>query len=468
MHKPIFLNNISLFFPNKVCFENFSAQIQPGSRIAVMGNNGNGKSTLLKIIKGDFPLSEGEIINNSEAVFGYVPQLIFEYDNLSGGEKFNKALSSALAEHPDVLLLDEPTNHLDLKNRKSLIKMLEHYRGTLIIVSHDVELLRSSIDTIWHIDNGKTRIFTGKYDDYKNVIFQKRESLENELTALTKEKKEAHKSLMREQSRAKKSKERGEKLVSQKRWLPALGDENRRSAQATTGKNKANISSKRENINDQLSNLRIPEIVKPKFSLTAKDIGSKIILSVSNGSAGYKEKMILSGINISVSGGEHLAITGDNGSGKTTIFKAVLGYDGVVKEGVWDIPDKDDIGYLDQYYSTLDNEKTVIETVADFAPQLTHAELRDFLNDFLFRKNEDVNKKVEILSGGEKARLSLAKIAVKTPKLLLIDEITNNIDLETKEHVTKVLSEYPGAMAIISHDSAFLEEIGISHYFNIK
>ncbi len=468
MHKPIILNNISLYFPNKICFENFSTQIHPGKRIAVIGNNGSGKSTLLKIISGAFPPPEGEIINNENISFGYVPQLIYEYENLSGGEKFNKALSAAFSMRTDVLLLDEPTNHLDLKNRKSLIKMLSFYKGTLIVVSHDVELLRSSVDTFWHVNNGQISVFSGRFDDYRNDIFQKRQNLEDELSSLKKEKRENHKALMKEQERAAKSKKHGEKNMENKKWLPAVGDLKQSAAEKASGKNKGSINERHRNVNEQLSTLRIPEILKPKFSLTAKDIGSKTIVSISSGSAGYAQKPVLKDVTISVAGSEHLAITGDNGSGKSTLVKAILNYPEVIKEGFWDLPDAGDVGYLEQYYSNLDNDKTVFDTIADILPQKNQSEIRDFLNDFLFRKNEDVNKKTAVLSGGEKARLSLAAIAAKTPKLLIIDEITNNIDLETKEHVTQVLREYPGAMIIISHDSVFLDEIGVNGFYEIQ
>ncbi|BAG13544.1 ABC-F family ATP-binding cassette domain-containing protein [Candidatus Endomicrobiellum trichonymphae] len=466
MHPPIFLSHISLYFPGKICFEYFSAQIQAGNRIAIIGNNGTGKSSLLKIIKGDLPASEGEI-QNKNVSFGYVPQLIYEYENLSGGEKFNRALSVAFSNHPDILLLDEPTNHLDLKNRRSLIKMLNFYKGTLVVVSHDTELLRSSIDILWRIDNGKVSVFNGKYDDYRQTIMQERQNIENELEFLAKEKKENHKALMKEQQRAKKNKERGRKFVERKKWLPALGDLNQSYAQKTTGKNKGSISNKRKILNERLSSLRLPEIIKPSFSLTAKNIASKTIVSISSGQTAYGHKIISKDINLSVTGSEHLAVTGGNGSGKTTLFRAILNYPQIKKTGVWDLPRSEDIGYLDQCYSSLNDIKTVLETLADLSPEKTHAEIRDFLNDFLFRKNEEVNKQVSVLSGGEKARLSLAKIALQTPRLLLIDEITNNIDLETKEHVTQALKEYPGAMIIISHDSAFLENIGITHYYKL-
>lgn len=467
MQTLVFLNHISLYSLNKTCFEDFSAQIQTGNRIAIIGNNGTGKSSLLKIIKGDLPASEGEI-QNKNVSFGYVPQLIYEYENLSGGEKFNRALSAAFSNHPDILLLDEPTNHLDLKNRRSLIKMLNLYKDTLMVVSHDTELLRNSIDILWHIDNGKVNIFNGEYDDYCQTIMQAHQNIENELEFLAKEKKENHKALMKEQQRTKKSKERGRKFVERKKWLPALGDLNQSYAQKTTGKNRESISNKRKILNEQLSSLRLPETIKLSFSLTAKDIGLKTIVSISGGQTGYGHKIISKDINLSIVGNEHLAITGGNGSGKTTLFRAVLNnYPQIKKMGVWDMPRFEDISYLDQCYSSLDDTKTVLETLTDLSPEKTHAEIRDFLNDFLFRENEEVNKQVSILSGGEKTRLSLAKIALQTPRLLLIDEITNNIDLGTKEHVTQVLKEYPGAMMIVSHDSAFLEDIGITYYYKL-
>ncbi|MDR3253660.1 MAG: ATP-binding cassette domain-containing protein [Endomicrobium sp.] len=465
MLKPIFLNHISLYFPNKVCFEDFSAQIHSDSRIAVIGNNGSGKSSLLEIIKGDLMASEGEVQNNKNVSFGYVPQLIYDYENLSGGEKFNKALSAAFSYHPDVLLLDEPTNHLDLKNRKSLIKMLNFYKGILIIVSHDIELLRRSINILWHIDYGTIHIFNGKYDDYRQSILQKRQVVEYELNLLAKEKKENHKSLMREQQRAKKSRQRGEKFVEQKKWLPAVGDLKESSAKKNAGRNQKIIADKREMLAEQLSNFRLPEIIKPTFSLTAKDIDSRTIVSISSGGVGYKNKMILKDINLSVSGNDRLAITGDNGSGKTTLLKGILNCPQIVKTGIWDVPDAKNIGYLDQYYSSLDDTKTVLETLTDIFSEKTYAEIRNFLNDFLFKKNEEVNKQASVLSGGEKVRLCLAKIAAQMFKLLLIDEITNNIDLETKEHITQILKEYPGAVIIISHDKTFLENVGITHYY---
>ena len=173
-------------------------------------------------------------------------------------------------------------------------------------------------------------------------------------------------------------------------------------------------------------------------------------------------------ISLSISSRDRIAIQGDNASGKSTLIKAILDDDSVIKSGNWHAPKISDIGYLDQHYATLSAEKTVLETIAELVPTWTHIEVRRHLNDFLFRKNEEVNAIVSTLSGGEKARLSLAQIAAKTPKLLILDEVTNNLDLETRGHVIEVLKNYPGAMILISHDADFLEEIGVNAYFKIS
>ena len=179
-HRPIVLGDISLSFPHKTCFENFSAQIQPGQRIALIGNNGSGKTSLLKMILDRIP---------PEVTAGTVPQTINEFDSLSGGQRFNKALSDALSRHPDVLFLDEPTNHLDRSNRRSLMRMLQNYQGTLLVVSHDPELLRTCTNTFWHIDQGKIQVFSGCYGDYLHETQIRREALEQKLQNLERDKK---------------------------------------------------------------------------------------------------------------------------------------------------------------------------------------------------------------------------------------------------------------------------------------
>ncbi|HUX78872.1 MAG TPA: ABC-F family ATP-binding cassette domain-containing protein [Alphaproteobacteria bacterium] len=466
-HKPISFHNTGLSFPQKVCFEGLTTQIQYGNRIAIMGQNGCGKSTLLKMLQGLVEPNEGDIHVPYDVVFGYVPQVIEEFESLSGGQRLNEALTQALVLDPNVLLLDEPTNHLDLRNRRSLMRLLQTYPGTLIVASHDVELLRSCIDTLWHIESGKVHIFSGNYDDYMQEFDIKRASVEQELSNLNRQKKETHHALMKEQTRAKISRAKGEKHIEQRKWPTIVSDAKARQAVETSGCKKSAISHKKQELVDRLSELRLPEIIKPKFSLTASDIGLKDLVSIREGLCGYKEP-ILKDITLSVGSMERIAIMGDNGSGKTTLIKAILDDATITKSGSWLMPKREDIGYLDQHYNTLNSQKTVLEVIHDLIPTWSHADIRSHLNDFLLRKNEEINAPVHTLSGGEKARLSLAQIAAKTPKLLILDEITNNLDLETREHVIQVLTDYPGAMIVISHDEDFLKAIKVTHFYNIN
>lgn len=459
MHKPIQIKDFNLSFPHKTCFENFSCQIPYGSRIAIIGRNGSGKSSLVKMIAA---------MCDEDVVVGYVPQVIADHANLSGGQRLNKAVTEALSLDPNVLLLDEPTNHLDNRNRKSLMRMLQNYPGTIIMVSHDKELLRQCTDILWHIDNGKVHIFSGNYDDYIRAIKLKRSSIEGELELLNRQKKDMHYKLMQEQQRSSKSKAKGQKSIDQRKWPTVVSHAKAGRAEETAGRKKSAIDKRKSDLAESLSNLRLPEIIVPKFSIEGSEAGRGVVIQISNGSVGYVEsEPILYGISLSLQSSERIAITGDNGSGKSTLIKAILGDDSVCKTGDWHVIKREDIGYIDQHYGTLNPDKTVFETIADLAPQLPHAEIRCHLNDFLFRKNEEVNALVSNLSGGEKARLSLAQIAAKTPKFLILDEITNNLDLETKEYVVQVLKDYPGAMMIISHDPDFLEEIGISEVVNV-
>ena len=157
-----------------------------------------------------------------------------------------------------------------------------------------------------------------------------------------------------------------------------------------------------------------------------------------------------------------LAICGQNGSGKSTLVKALKSEPTVHKEGIWLTPPAQEIGYLDQHYQDLKLGTSVIEIIQEVQPLWTHQQIRCHLNDFLFRKNEQVYSLTDVLSGGEKARLSLAKIAAKPPKLLILDELSNNLDLKTRNHVIQVLKKYPGALVVISHDEDFLEQLKLN------
>lgn len=457
--QPIKIKNISLILPHKICFDGFDAQILYGSKIALIGDNGSGKTTLLKAISGLDTLLEGDIILPPDDIkIGYVPQIISGFSDLSGGQRFNKALTVALAQKPDILLLDEPTNHLDIFNRKSLMHMLSRFEGTLVVISHDRELLRNHTDIIWHIDNGHIEVFTGNYHNYMAKRQLLKDGLEKQLGLLDKNKKSMHKKLMQEQQRATVSRKYGESQKEKNRWSPIVAGAKKRQAQNTTAKKTSDISQIRSDIHKQISDIRIPEVIIPSFNLTAQNI-SYMPLYISNASVGYGDKIVLENINLSIVAGGRVAIMGGNASGKTTLLRGIMG-DGVTTSGLWEKPKQGNIGYLDQHYSSLDPRKTVLEYMSSLYP-MTHIEIRKYLNDFLFRKNEEVNAKISNLSGGEKARLSLAAIACRMPQLLILDEVTNNVDIQTKEHIENVLKQYSGAMLVVSHEQDFIDNLGI-------
>lgn len=348
------------------------------------------------------------------------------------------------------------------------MRMPKRYQGTLIVVSHDTELLRNCIDTLWHIDNNKVHEFTGSYDDYMREIQQKRASIEKELASLKRDKKETHNALMKEQKRAAGSKAKGQKSIDQRKWAAIVSKSKALRAEQTSGKKKSAIDKKKQQLTDQLSDLRLPKIILPKFSLTSQKIISGNLLSINGADLGYvADKTILKNVNLALGGKDHVAISGKNASGKSTLLKAILGKDKIFKTGDWHLPRLEHIGYLDEHYSNLQPQISVIQHIQDLRPDWTEIEVRRHLNDFLFRKNEEVMQIAANLSGGEKARLSLGMIAAKTPRMLILDEITNNLDLETKEHVIQVLKQYPGAMIIVSHEEDFLKAIDIDHAYTI-
>jgi ATPase subunit of ABC transporter with duplicated ATPase domains len=466
MHKPIQFTNLSLSFSHKTCFADFSGQIPYGSRIAIIGANGSGKSSLLNILQGLMEPTWGEVILPSDVKMGFLPQVIESADGLSGGQALNCALTKALALDPNVLLLDEPTNHLDSKNKTALLRMLQYFPHSLILVSHDESLLRT-MNTIWHIQDGAVFVFAGSYDDYQAEMAIQSHSLQQQIHALNKEKKDSHLALMKEQARAKQSRIRGEKHIHKRKWPTIRSAAKVSHAVETSGAKRASIANKKQVLQDKLRELQQPERIKPSFSLAARK-GYGTMLSIHAGQVGYVDNpRLLTAVDFHMHASERVALLGDNGSGKSAFVKAICGDPDLVREGEWYTPKPQDIGYLDQYYANLQATR-VLDVMQEALPEASHQDIRKHLNDFLFRKNEEVLASIESLSGGERARLSLALIAAKTPPLLILDEMTNNLDLATRAHVIEVLQDYPGALLVISHDMDFLSALGITTCYEIS
>ncbi|MBX9867634.1 MAG: ATP-binding cassette domain-containing protein [Burkholderiales bacterium] len=468
MHNPIHISELNLSFTQKECFNNFSYTLYPGEKIGLIGDNGSGKSSLLRILANLPSLPHPDIHSDETLICGYVPQIIEEFSNLSGGQRFNQALSAALANYPNLLLLDEPTNHLDAANRKSLMRQLRNHPATQIIVTHDPELLNNCVDTLWHIHDGIISVFKGSYANYVEQLNQTKHKLLSDIIQLKQAQKQQHQALMQEQQRAKSSREQGEKAILQRKWPTITSASKVRRGNTTAGKKSANLTTRKNELSAELNQLWQAEEINYSFNFMAQTFAQSIV-TINQGSCGYVDQPnILQQINFNLYGNTKIALIGANGSGKSTLLKAIMQDSQVVRHGEWIVPQLTQIAYLDQHYSNLPKEQTVLEYIANLAPKLNYAELRNFLNQFLFRKNEEINKLIQVLSGGEKARLSLAAIALQQPKLLVLDEISNNIDLTTREHLIKILKDYLGAMLIISHDTTFLIEIGVEEKFNVE
>lgn len=450
----MFIFNDISFDTHKVCFRDFCVSVNDGSHVGIIGRNGCGKSSLLKILH--------EKLGNTLSYL--VPQIISDYPNLSGGERFNKKLSDALSKKPEVLLLDEPTNHLDIHNRNNLIKMLKSYRKILLIATHDLEILKNCIDTIWYINDQKIITFSGNYDSFVRENKNKSNLITKQLTGIKRTQKKIKLKIQKEQEHNAHSKASGVKKIKNKRWMKSVGNAKAMSSEKSYGKVMKNFMTKQTSLLSELDDLFVPEEIIPSFNF-ACDETNKASVSIANGAIGYSaDNFILKDININLD--HSLAIIGPNGSGKTTLVKAILDDPLIYKEGLWHAPKN--IAYLDQYYSTLNPDLTPIETISKINQHLSHAEIRKYLNNFLFRKNEEINTLNKYLSGGELARLCLAQITLLPPSLLILDEITNNIDMETRNHITNIMKNYKGRFIVISHDMNFLDDINVQQVYETQ
>ncbi len=469
---PITLRNVALFLPHKICFERVSLVLSPGSRVGLMGQNGCGKSTLLRILCGLSPCPEGDINIPSNINMAYVPQAVPESTDCSGvqhsgGESLYHALSEAFAQKPDVLLLDEPSNHLDQQHRAGLLRLIKAYGGTLIIASHDAALLRD-METLWHIHDGKLSVFGGNFDDYL-VLQQKRHAREEaEERSLRQQKKKLKEAIQKKQTKAARGKHQGaKKFGNDKMQLGTV----KNWGEQSSGKALQRMHDEQKQVEKNLKNRRRREELQPKFQIYGEAGGQKNIVTIADGTVLYDSREILRKVSLAISSNERIALHGNNGSGKSTLLQAIMHSPEVIRKGFWDVPPHEQVCYLDQRYSLLQNAKendsTVLEIVHEGMPNSAYVDVRRHLNNFLFRKNEEVNCQISLLSGGERARLCLAVLAARSPQLLLLDEMTNNLDRETRQHVISVLQEFPGALILVSHDKDFLDAVGITTHYHI-
>ena len=499
-------NNISKSFGTDVIIKSCSFNIEDHEKAAIVGINGAGKSTLLKIITGIEPADTGLVTLAKDKTLGYlaqqqnlgsdntiydellsVKQYIldmekelrsiekrmntadgdelenlmkkysdlnhrFEMENgyaykseitgvlkglgfseedftlnvntLSGGQKTRVALGRLLLAKPDIILLDEPTNHLDMESIRWLENYLLNYNGAVLIVAHDRYFLDKIVSKIIELDNGVATVFSGNYTDYaakkailrnmklKEYLNQQRE-IKHQEDVITKLKQfNREKTIKRAESR--------EKMLD-----------------------KIEIVDKHQELNDKMNIKLEPNVVS-----------GNDVLTISGLSKSFDDVTLFDNIDIEIKRGERVALIGNNGTGKTTILKLI---NGIIEpdSGSIYLGAKVNIGYYDQEHHVLDPDKTIFDEIRDAYPDLNNTQIRNTLAAFLFT-NEDVFKYIRDLSGGEKGRVSLAKLMLSNANFLILDEPTNHLDIVSKEILENALNNYTGTVLFVSHDRYFI------------
>jgi len=501
-------HNINKAFGTDEIIKNASFHIEDHEKAAIVGINGAGKSTLLKMIMNIESADSGEIILSKGKTIGYLAQhqdtngdnTIYEemlkevqpiidmenrlrqmeedmktktgnelsdlmdsytrlshdfelkdgytykseltgvlkglgftpkdhdrvISSLSGGQKTRVALAKLLIGKPDLILLDEPTNHLDLSSITWLEGFLSNYKGAVIIVAHDRYFLNKIVGKVIEIDNAQVNVFSGNYSDYSKKKAVLRETRIRQY--------------MNQQREIKHQEEVIEKLKSFNREKSI-----RRAESHEKALNKIEVLEKPVEVNSQMNIKLEPEVISGNDVLTIEGL-----------SKSYPPLTLFNDVSFEIKRGERVAIIGDNGTGKTTLLK-ILNKMCDADSGKFTLGSNVEIGYYDQEHHVLHMDKTLFEEISDAYPSLTQTKIRNVLAAFLFT-GDDVFKKISTLSGGERGRLSLAKLMLSNANFLILDEPTNHLDMISKEILENALKSYTGTVLYVSHDRYFINE----------
>ena len=501
-------NHIDKAFGTKQILKDVSFHVEEREKTAIVGINGAGKSTLLKIIMNQLPADSGEVTLSRGASIGYLAQheavsgehtiyeellevkkeiiemeekirsleldmkhqqgeeltatldlyhrLSTEFENrngyaykseligvlkglgfeesefdksvatLSGGQKTRVALGKLLLSKPDIILLDEPTNHLDMNSIAWLETYLLNYQGAVIIVAHDRYFLNKVVTKVVELDNGHATVFLGNYSDY------------------------AAKKAMLRNAQLKAWMNQQQEIKHQEQVIARLKSFNREKS--------IKRAESREKMLDKIDRLEKPTELNSEIHLQLhpRVESGEDVLKVEHLSKAFDSQQLFSDLNFSVKRGEKVAIIGNNGTGKTTILKII---NSVIEAdaGSFTLGSKVYIGYYDQEHHVLHMEKTLFEEIADDYPTLTNTEIRNTLAAFLFT-GDDVFKQIKDLSGGERGRVSLAKLMLSEANFLILDEPTNHLDIVSKEILEHALNQYTGTVLYVSHDRYFINQ----------
>ena len=501
-------HNIAKSFGEQVIVKSGSFHIEDREKVALIGLNGAGKSTILKMIVKEIDTDAGDIILTKGKTIGYLSQhqdlnshhtileelksakaeLIeiekqirtmelemkhlqgealelrlhsyhlltekFEQENgyafqselvgvlkglgfredefsknvdtLSGGQKTRVALGKLLLTKPDILLLDEPTNHLDMNSISWLENYLLNYDGAVLIVSHDRYFLNRVVSKVVEIEHGNIMMFQGNYSDFA-----------------------AKKKVIRE-AKIKEYLNQQQEIKHQEAVIEKLRSFNREKS-IKRAESREKMLEKMELVDKPIEDKN-----DLHFTLEPSCVSGNDVLSVENLSKSFGSQVLFKNISFEIKRGEHVAIIGDNGTGKTTLLK-ILNEVVAADTGLFRLGSKVQIGYYDQEHHILHMDKTIFDEISDAYPSLTNTQIRNTLAAFLFT-GDDVYKLIADLSGGERGRVSLAKLMLSEANFLILDEPTNHLDIASKEILEKALNEYTGTVLYVSHDRYFINQ----------
>ena len=441
----IILRNVVKYYGDRKIVDINELKINQGEKIGIVGINGSGKSTLLNIISGKIESDGGQVIVNGK--ISYIEQSNGENTFLSGGEITKKKVEDKLNEYSDILLADEPSSNLDIDEIENLKRKLKEYKGTLLLISHDRNLLDSVVESILEIENGIVTKYKGNYSKYKGQKEESRKRKQFEYEQYITERKRLEVSINKVKNEAKSMRKTPKRMGNSEARLHKRGVENKREK----------VEQRSKSLETRLEKLQIKEKPDAKYNIFMKipeslRVKSKYIIGCDNLNIKVENKLLLDNTNFNIKTNSKTALIGKNGVGKTTLIKEILNGNTNIK-----INPSSKISYFKQNLNNLDENKNIIENILRDTSQ-EETTIRNILAS-LNIKGDDIYKKVKVLSGGEKVKVSLTKIMTSNSNFIILDEPTNFLDIESIEALEYLMKEFKGTILFVTHDRNLIDNV---------